>query len=224
MSGSEALWSAVDQYITDTLVPSDPALDAAAGASTAAGLPPIAVTPAQGKLLHILARLQGARRILEIGTLGGYSTIWLARALPQDGQLITIECEPKFADVARANISRAGLDRAVEIRLGRALDVLPRIVSEGGAPFDLTFIDADKKSIPEYFRLALELSRVGSLIVVDNVVRDGRVIDSRSHDPDIQGIRIFYQLLARDPRVCATAIQTAGVKGYDGFAIALVTA
>lgn len=187
-------------------------------------LPQIAVTPAQGKFLHLLARSQGARRILEIGTLAGYSTIWLARALPQDGRLITIESESKHAEVARVNISRAGLAGVVDLRVGRGLEVLPQIVAEGGGPFDLTFIDADKRGIPEYFQFALKLSRPGSIIVVDNVVREGRVIDSRSHDPDIQGIRRFNHLAAGEPRVCATAIQTVGAKGHDGFAIALVIA
>jgi predicted O-methyltransferase YrrM len=170
-----------------------------------------------------LARLQGARRILEIGTLGGYSTIWLARALPADGHLITLEADPRYADIARANISRAGLDVTVGLRVGRAQETLPQIAAEGGGAFDLTFIDADKQSIPEYFRLARKLSRRGSLIIVDNVVRDGRVIDAASDDPDIQGIRRFNQLLAAEPGVCATAIQTVGAKGHDGFAIVLVT-
>jgi predicted O-methyltransferase YrrM len=224
MSENEALWTAVDKYITDMLVPPDAALDAAVEASNAAGLPPIAVTPAQGKLLHLLARLLGARKILEIGTLGGYSTIWLGRALPEDGQLITLESEPKHAEVARANISRAGLSGLVDLRVGNALEILPQITAEGGGPFDLTFIDADKRSIPAYFQFGLKLSRKGSLIIVDNVVRDGRVIDSRSHDPDIQGIRRFNQLVGGESRVLATAVQTVGAKGYDGFAIALVTA
>jgi len=218
---AEPLWTAVDQYITEMLVPSDAALDAALEASAHSGLPAIQVTPNQGKLLYLLARLQGARRILEIGTLGGYSTIWLARALPDDGRLITLEVDPRHADIARANISRAGLDAMVDLRVGRALDTLPRIAA-GGA-FDLTFIDADKQSIPEYFRFARKLSSRGSLIIVDNVVRDGRVIDAGSHDPDIQGIRRFNQLLAAEPGVCATAIQTVGAKGHDGFAIVLVT-
>lgn len=220
---TEALWTAVDHYITDKLVPSDPALDAALEASDAAGLPAIQVTPNQGKLLHLLARLQGARRILEIGTLGGYSTIWLARALPEDGRLVTIEAEPRYAEVARANIARAGLTARVDLRIGRALETLPQIAAEGGGAFDLTFIDADKKSIPEYFRFARKLSRPGSLIIVDNVVRDGRVIDAASHDPDILGIRHFNEMLAAEPGVCATAIQTVGAKGHDGFAIVLVT-
>ena len=221
---TEALWTAVDQYITDMLVPRDPALDAALEASDAAGLPSIQVTPNQGKLLHLLALLQGARRILEIGTLGGYSTIWLARALPDDGLLITIEADPRHAEVARANISRAGLADLVDLRVGRALETLPGIAAEGGGAFDLVFIDADKRSIPEYFRFARKLSQRGSLIIVDNVIRDGRVIDAKSHDPDIQGIRRFNRMLATEPGICATAIQTVGAKGHDGFAIVLVTA
>jgi predicted O-methyltransferase YrrM len=220
---TEALWTEVDAYITDMLVPSDAALDAALETSKAAGLPPIAVTPAQGKLLHILARLQGARRILEIGTLGGYSTIWLARALPVDGRLVTLEVNPEYARIAQANISRAGLDSIVDLRLGSALETLPQIAAEGAGAFDLTFIDADKQNIPKYFEFARKFSRPGNLIIVDNVVRDGRVIDAKSHDPDIQGIRRFNQILAAEPGVCATAIQTVGAKGHDGFAIVLVT-
>jgi predicted O-methyltransferase YrrM len=219
---TEALWIAVDQYMTTMLVPPDAALDAALEASNAAGLPPIAVTPLQGKLLHLLARLQGARRILEIGTLGGYSTIWLARALPRDGRLITLESDQRHADVARANISRAGLDAMVDLRVGRALETLHQLAAEGGGTFDLIFIDADKQNIPGYFNFARQLSRRGSLIIVDNVVRDGRVIDDQSSDPDIQGIRKFNQLLAAESGICATAIQTVGAKGYDGFAIVLV--
>jgi len=220
---AEALWTAVDEYIIRMLVPPDPVLDAALDASDAAGLPAIQVTPNQGKLLHLLARLQGARRILEIGTLGGYSTIWLARALPGDGLLITLEADPRHAEVARANISCAGLDAMVDLRVGRALETLPRITAGNGGAFDLIFIDADKQSIPEYFRFACKLSRRGSLIIVDNVIRDGRVIDAASPDPDIQGIRRFNEMLATEPGVCATAIQTVGAKGHDGFAIVLVT-
>jgi predicted O-methyltransferase YrrM len=220
---TEALWIAVDQYIADMLVPTDPALDAAIEDSNAAGLPAIAVTPAQGKLLHLLARLQGARRILEMGTLGGYSTIWLARALPEGGHLVTLEVNPEYAKIAQANISRAGLDAVVDLRLGPALDTLPQIAAEGAGTFDFIFIDADKKNIPQYFEFARKLSRPGSLIIVDNVVRDGRVIDAKSHDPDIQGIRRFNQMLAGTQGVCATAIQTVGAKGHDGFAFVLVT-
>ncbi|MBA2277491.1 MAG: O-methyltransferase [Chloroflexia bacterium] len=216
-------WLAVDRYLTDLLIPADPALDAALAASAAAGLPPINVAPNQGRLLELLARVQGARSILEIGTLGGYSTIWLARALPPDGRLVTLESEPKHAEVARANIDRAGLADMVEVRVGPALETLPRLAADGVGPFDLTFIDADKPSTPDYFRWALELSRPGSLIIVDNVVRGGAVIDDGSDDAGIQGVRRFNELLAAEPRVRATAIQTVGSKGYDGVAIALVT-
>lgn len=219
---TQALWTAVDHYLDGMLVPPDAALDAAIEASIEAGLPPIAVTPSQGKLLYLLARIQGARRILEIGTLGGYSTIWLARALPEGGRLVTIEAEPKHADVASANIARAGLSNVVDLRVGLALDVLPQIAGAGGEAFDLTFIDADKKNIPAYFEFALNLSKPGSVIIVDNVVRDGKVIDEKSGDPDILGIRRFNEMLAGEPRVSATAIQTVGAKGHDGFAIALV--
>jgi predicted O-methyltransferase YrrM len=221
---SEQLWSAVDAYICDLLVPGDPALDAALQASASAGLPPIQVAPNQGKLLQLLARMIGARRILEIGTLGGYSTIWLARALPPDGTLITLEADAKHADVARANFSRAGVDRQIDLRLGLALDTLKQISTEGIAPFDLVFVDADKANIPAYFSFALDLTRRGGLIIVDNVIRSGAVIDAASADPDIRGIREFNERIAREPRVSATAIQTVGSKGHDGFALALVTA
>lgn len=221
---TEQLWTTIDTYITDLLVPADPALDAALEASNAAGLPQIAVAPNQGKLLHLLARLQGAKKILELGALGGYSTIWLARALPPDGRLITLEADPKHAEVARANISRAGLADRVELRLGRALDTLPQLLAEGLGPFDLIFIDADKQNIPAYFTFALKLSRRGGLIIVDNVIRKGAVIDADSADPDVQGVRQFNTLLAAEPRVSATEIQTVGSKGHDGFAFALVTA
>ncbi|WP_437900214.1 O-methyltransferase [Sorangium sp. So ce124] len=220
---SQEQWSAVDRYLTDTLVPSDAALDAALAASAAAGLPPINVAPNQGKLLHLLARIQGARTILEIGTLGGYSTIWLARALPAVGRLITLESEPKHAEVARANLDRAGLADIVELRLGRALDTLPKLAAEGRGPFDLIFIDADKPSNPDYFAWALKLSRRGSVIVIDNVVRKGAIIDPESADPSVQGVRRLNKLLAAERRVSATAIQTVGSKGYDGLAIVLVT-
>ncbi|MGH7717271.1 MAG: O-methyltransferase [Gemmatimonadaceae bacterium] len=217
-------WTAVDSYLTDLLAPHDAALEATLDASTAAGLPSIQVSPNQGKLLYLLARLQGARAILEIGTLGGYSTIWLARALAPGGRVITLEFDPKHAEVARANVARAGLAGVVEVRIGPALDTLPRIAAEGRGPFDLTFIDADKPNTPEYFQWALRLSRRGSLIIADNVVRDGAVIDATSTDPSTQGMRRFLELLAAEPRVSATAIQTVGSKGYDGFAVALVTA
>ena len=215
-------WTAVDRYLTDQLLPPDLALDAALQASVAAGLPPINVSPTQGKLLHLLARMQQARNILEIGTLGGYSTIWLARALPAGGRLITLAAAPKHAAVARANLVRAGLAEVVELRLGRALDTLPQLVAEGCGPFDLIFIDADKPGYPDYFAWALKLTRRGSLIIADNVVRQGAVIDPASPDPNVQGVRRLHELIAAEPRVSATAIQTVGSKGYDGFAIALV--
>jgi predicted O-methyltransferase YrrM len=225
---SRETWTAVDAYIAEKLVPPDPALDAATAANAAAGLPQIAVSPAQGKLLSILARSIGARRILEIGTLGAYSTIWLARALPS-GRLITLEANPDYAAVAVANIANAGLSDTVELRLGRALDTLPLLAAEVadiGELFDFIFIDADKQNTPEYFKWALELARPGSLIVTDNVIRDGAVIDSASEDPVIEGARRFHDMLAAggefDGRVSATTIQTVGVKGYDGFTVSLV--
>jgi predicted O-methyltransferase YrrM len=218
------VWNAVDQYVNDQLLPPDPALSAALQASAAAGLPQINVSPSQGKLLQLLAQVQGARSILEIGTLGGYSTIWLAGALSRDGRLISLEADPKHVDVARANVARAGLADIVEIRFGRALDTLPQLVAENRGPFDLIFIDADKPGYPDYLAWALKLSRRGSLIIADNVVRGGAVVDSASTDPGVQGVRRFIEMLAAEPRVNATAIQTVGSKGYDGFAIALVTA
>jgi predicted O-methyltransferase YrrM len=219
---SQEQWAAVDRYITDLVVPADAALDAALADSVAAGLPAISVSPNQGKFLHLLARIQGARSILEIGTLGGYSTIWLARATPEGGRLITLESELKHAEVARANIARANLSGVVTLRLGRALETLPMLDAEGEKPFDFVFIDADKVSTPEYFSWALKLTRRGSLIVVDNVVRKGEVVEESSDDPSVQGVRRFYEMLAAEPRVSATAVQTVGSKGYDGFALALV--
>jgi len=220
-------WTAVDLYITDLLVPEDAVLEAALRDSAAAGLPPIAVTPNQGKLLGLLARVLRARAILELGTLGGYSTIWLARALPADGRLLTLEAQPEYAEIARANIARAGLAKSVELRVGPALETLPQLVAEGAGPFDLIFIDADKKNNPGYFEWSLKLSRPGTLIVVDNVVRDGRIIDPDAYDPalgdeNIKGIRRFFELLAAERGVDATAIQMVGSKGYDGFALAIV--
>ncbi|MHB8293415.1 MAG: O-methyltransferase [Acidimicrobiales bacterium] len=212
----------VDRYIVDTLVGHDDALEAALEASGEAGLPPIQVSPPQGKLLSLLVQSSRATTVLEIGTLGGYSTIWLARALPPGGRLVTLEVEPRHAEVARANLSRAGLSEVVDIRLGRALDSLAAIEQEGGGPFDFTFIDADKPSNAEYFARALRLSGPGSLIVVDNVVRDGRVVDADSPDADVVGTRRLYDAISREPRVSATAIQTVGGKGYDGFAVAVV--
>jgi len=217
-------WTAVDEYITDQLVRPDAALNAALASGAAAGMPAINVAPNQGKLLYLLARLQGARSILEIGTLAGYSTIWLARALPPGGRVVTLEVDPKHADVARANFAIAGLSGMVDLRVGPALDTLPQIAAEDVGPFDLTFIDADKVSIPEYFMWALTLSRVGSMIIVDNVVRDGNVIDAASTDPSVLGVRRLNVMLAAEPRVSATTIQTVGSKGYDGFTLAVVTA
>jgi predicted O-methyltransferase YrrM len=221
---SQEQWTAVDDYIDGLLVPPDPALDEALRSSAAAALPAINVAPNQGKLLLLLARLQGARRILEIGTLGGYSTIWLARALPPGGRLITLEADPKHADVARANIARAGLAGVVELRLGPALETLPGLAAEGHGPFDLIFIDADKPNTPDYFTWALRLARRGSLIIADNVVRKGAVADPASGDGGVQGMRRFFEVLAAEPRVSATAIQIVGRKGYDGLAIAVVVA
>jgi predicted O-methyltransferase YrrM len=215
-------WSAVDRYISDLLLPVDPALDAALAASAAAGLPAINVSPNQGKLLHLLARAQHARTILEIGTLGGYSTIWLARALAEGGRLITLEAEPRHAEVARSNIARANLTDVVDIRLGKALEILPELVSEGLGPFDFVFIDADKENTALYFDWSLKLTRPGSIIIVDNVVRKGAVVNADSDDANVQGVRRFYEKLAAEPRVSATAIQTVGSKGYDGFAIVVV--
>lgn len=215
-------WTAVDRYINDLFVPPDAALEAALAAAAEAGLPPIHVAPNQGKLLHLAARLMGARSILEIGTLAGYSTIWLGKALPAGGRLVTLEADEKHARLARANLAAAGLDRVVEVILGKALDTLGQLVGRG--PFDLVFIDADKEAAPEYFTWALRLSRPGSLIIVDNVVRDGGVIDAKSKDASIQGIRRLNQMVAAEKRVSATALQTVGAKGYDGFAIILVTA
>jgi predicted O-methyltransferase YrrM len=223
--GSQELWSAVDGYINELLIGEDPVLDAAQRASAAAGLPPIALSPAQAKLLHLLARIHGARSILEMGTLGGYSTIWLARALPDDGRLITLELDPGYAKVAAANVERAGLAGLIDIRVGPAIDSLRALVAEHGAPFDLIFIDADKQGTPEYFEHALELSRPGSVIVTDNVVRGGALIDAHSEDPRVLGMRRFHQLLAAGVgghRFTATTIQTVGSKGYDGFTLVLV--
>jgi predicted O-methyltransferase YrrM len=220
---SEKLWNDVERYFTGLLLPADPALEAARAASNEGDLPAIEVAPTHGKLLMLLAQLQGARRVLEIGTLGGYSTIWLARALPPGGRVITIEADRKHADVARTNFARAGVAEIVDLRLGRALDVLPQIVAENAGPFDFFFIDADKENNAAYLDWALKLARRGSLIVVDNVVRDGKVIDAKTGDSFVQGIRRFNERLAAEPRVSATAIQTVGSKGYDGFALALVT-
>jgi predicted O-methyltransferase YrrM len=217
-------WVAVDRSLAELLLAPDPALEDALAAGAAAGLPAHDVSPLQGRLLEVLARAVGARAILELGTLAGYSTICLARALPDGGRLVTLEADPRFADVARANVAGAGLADVVEVRVGRALDTLPALAAEGREPFDLIFIDADKRSNPEYLEWALKLSRPGTLIIADNVVRDGTVLDAASSDETVQAVRRFYELLAAEPRVTATVIQTVGVKGHDGFALALVTA
>ncbi len=214
-------WTQVDRYLTDLLMPPDPVLEAALQASATAGLPPIQVSPTQGKLLHLVARASGARRILEMGTLGGYSTIWLARALPADGVLITLEADPRHAEIARSNIARAGLGEVVEVRIGPALETLPGLTDD--EPFDLIFIDADKVGYPDYLRWSVRLSRPGTMIVADNVVRKGAVADTDDQDPNVRAVRRFIEMLAAEPRVSATAIQTVGSKGYDGFALALVT-
>jgi len=218
----ETRWSAVDSYIVEKIVASDFALDAALAANAAAGLPAIDVSPPQGKLLFLLARMAQARKVLEIGALGGYSTIWLARALPPDGFVVTLEAVAKHADVARENIKRAGLSGQVRLRVGAALDTLPRLEEEGLGPFDLIFIDADKPHNPDYFTWAMRFARPGTIIVCDNVVREGAVADRADADPSVQGIRRMFDMIAKEPRVSATAIQTVGAKGWDGFLVAVV--
>lgn len=219
---SQEQWTAVDDYINGLFAPPDPALEAALRATDEAGMPMINVAPNQGKLLHVLARSIGARAILEIGTLAGYSAIWLARALLPGGRLISLEADPRHAAVARANLARAGLADVAEVRVGPALDTLPQLAAEPRGPFDLVFIDADKPNTAAYFAWALRMTRPGSLIIADNVVRDGAVIDAGSRDASVQGVRRFNAALAAEPRVSATAIQTVGGKGYDGLAIAVV--
>lgn len=221
---TSAQWTAVDGYFEQLFNAPDPVLTAALADSERAGLPQIAVAPNQGKLLHVLALATGARRMLEVGTLGGYSTIWLARALPAGGRLITLELEPRHAEVARGNLAHAGLSDVVEVRVGRALDSLERLIGEKAAPFDFIFIDADKANLAEYFDSALKLSRPGTLIVIDNVVRNGAVVDAASTDASVKGVRRFAERAAAEPRVILSATQTVGVKGYDGFALALVVA
>jgi predicted O-methyltransferase YrrM len=217
-------WAAVDRFLTDLVVQPATALDEAIRANQAAELPAIDVSPPQGKLLRILAQSIGARRILEVGTLGGYSTIWMAQALPADGRLVSLELVERHAEVARINLARAGLSHVVEIRVGHALDLLANLAAEGGEPFDLIFIDADKVNTRAYFDAALRLCRPGSLIIVDNIVRDGAILDAASSDPSVKGVRQFLDRLAKTPGVLATAMQTVGAKGYDGMAIVLVTA
>jgi predicted O-methyltransferase YrrM len=216
---SQEVWTAVDRYVGDLYIHSDPVLEHTIQASVNAGLPAINVSASQGMLLHLLVRLQNAKSILEIGTLGGYSTTWLARALPEGGRLITLEMDPKHAEVAQANFKNAGLDGVIELRLGRAIDSLPKLAAEGLEPFDFIFIDADKMSIAEYFDWSLKLSRPGSMILVDNVVRNGGVVDPSSSDPAVVGVRRFNEKLAAQTGVQATTIQTVGSKGYDGFTL-----
>jgi predicted O-methyltransferase YrrM len=218
----QELWTEVDRLLDGLVVGSDPALEAALAGNAAGGLPAIDLSPTQGKLLHLLGRLAGARRILELGALGGYSTIWLARALPPDGRLISLELDPGYAEVARANVARAGLSDLVEIRVGPALETLPALAAEDGGPFDLVFIDADKEGTPAYFDWALALTKPGSLIVVDNAVRGGAILEPDHADSRVRAMRSFVEQLAAEPRVSATVIQTVGSKGYDGFAVALV--
>ena len=217
-------WEAVDEYVGGLMFPPDEALQAALDTSAAAGLPPIAVTPAQGRFLQILASFHGVKSVLEVGTLGGYSTICLARAVGKGGKVVTLELLPRHAEVAKANVARAGCADVVDVRLGRATDTLASMVKEGHAPFDLVFIDADKASIPDYFTWALKLTRPGSLIIVDNVIRDGAVLDASSTDANVIGVRRFNEMVSKEPRVTATTIQTVGMKGWDGLTFALVTA
>jgi predicted O-methyltransferase YrrM len=221
---SQKKWTEVDDYIASLLIPPDAALDGALKASDEAGLPPINVSANQGKLLMLFARMLNARNILEIGTLGGYSTIWMARGMAEGGRLITLEYEAKHAEVATANLVRVGLSDRVEIRVGRALETLPKLVDEGRGPFDLVFIDADKQGYTEYLEWSMKLSRRGTVIVADNVVRNGAITDEASSDEMVQGIRRFNRALAAEKRVSATEIQTVGSKGYDGLAIATVIA
>ena len=220
---TQELWEAVDKYFDEMLIPRDSALDDALAAAAAANLPAIQVSSMQGKLLHLLARIMSARNILEIGTLGGYSTIWMAQALPEGGRIITLEADPKHAGVAQKNFARAGVENKVELRLGKALDTLPKVAADGRGPFDMFFIDANKSNMPEYFEWSLKLARKGSVIIADNVVREGAVLDGKSKDADIQGIRRFLEMVGKEKRVSGTALQTVSTKNYDGFALVLVT-
>ncbi|MBG9538951.1 O-methyltransferase [Bacillus thuringiensis] len=215
-------WTAVDQYVSDILIPKDSTLEEVLQTNATANLPAHDVSPTQGMFLQLLVQIQGARNILEIGTLGGYSTIWLARSLPPEGRVVTLEANEKHADIARSNIERANLNDRIEVRTGFALDSLKQIENEKYEPFDFIFIDADKQNNPAYFEWALKLSRPGTVIIGGNVVREGEVIDNTSNDPRVQGIRRFYELIATEPRVSATALQTVGSKGYDGFIMAVV--
>ena len=220
---NQTLWTAVADYFSEALLPADPALESALQSSQSASLPPHHVAPNQGKFLQLLAQIQGAKRILEIGTLGGYSTIWLARAVPAEGGVITLEANPQYAEVAARNIARAGLAEIVEIRIGKAIDSLNQLVQSRAVPFDLIFIDADKPSNPDYLKASLQLSRPGTIIIGDNVVRGGEVANGAAADPKVQGVRRFCEQIGQEPGLSATAIQTVGSKGYDGFAIARVT-
>ena len=220
---TQDVWEAVEHYFDKVLVAQDSALEDALATAAAEKLPAIQVSSGQGKLLHLLARILGARKILEIGTLGGYSTIWMARALPEGGRLITLEADPKHADVARKNFARAGVENKVELRMGKALDTLPQIAAEGVGPFDLFFIDANKSNMPEYFEWSLKLARKGSVIIADNVVRGAAVLEADSKDADIQGVRRFLEIVGKEKRVSGTALQTVSTKSYDGFAMVVVT-
>ncbi len=220
---NQEMWSKVDEYVEDKLVPFDPIMHEGLRRSHSEGLPDIQVSATQGKLLHLLALIRGATNILEIGTLGGYSTTWLARALPEGGRMISLEYSPVHARVARQNLHEAGVSDVVDIRVGAALDILPLLEAEGRAPFDLIFIDADKENNARYFEWALRLSRVGTVIVVDNVIRHGAIVDENNQMPGVRGTREFFDAVAIEPRVSATAIQTVGSKGYDGFAMMVVT-
>lgn len=220
---NQKVWEAVDQYLDKMLIPPDSTLKDALATASKAKLPAIQVSSVQGKLLHLLVRIMGARNILEIGTLGGYSTIWMARALPEGGRIITLEADPKHAEVARKNFARSGVENKVELRLGKALDTLPQVAADGRGPFDMFFIDANKSNMPEYFEWSLKLARVGSVIIADNVVREGAVLDAKSKDADIQGIRRFLAMVGKEKRVSGTALQTVSTKNYDGFALVLVT-
>ncbi|WGW13562.1 O-methyltransferase [Saxibacter everestensis] len=215
-------WTSVDSYLADLLVSEDSILVAVHDANAAAGLPSIDVSPVQGKFLMLLAQISGARSVLEIGTLGGYSTIWLARGTPVDSRIVTLEAEPKHAEIARSNFGHAGLADRIEIRIGPALETLPQLAQEGAGPFDLVFIDADKRNNPHYLEWAMKLTRPGSIIVCDNIVRDGQVADQGTSDPDVRGVRRFLEMTAEDERLDATAVQTVGSKGWDGFSIARV--
>ncbi|CAN7565028.1 O-methyltransferase [Mesorhizobium sp. LjRoot246] len=219
---SKRTWAAVDDYIVGSLFEADPVLDAVLAANHDHGLPAIDVSPAQGKLLSLLLRMRGAKKVLEIGTLGGYSTIWMARALPVDGKIVTLELDPHHAAVARSNFERAGVSAPVDLRVGPALQSLAALSTENAGPFDLIFIDADKPNNPNYLSWAMRLSRPGTVIICDNVIRDGAVLDQGGRDPNVEGARAAFSFIGGDKRLDGTAIQTVGAKGYDGFAIAIV--